>query len=75
VLWELREDHLGFRVLQQRCDGMSSSVLRDRLTELVGADLLGTDGAGRYVLTSDGRALLVALMPLARWAEAWGAES
>src|ERR1700716_4526153 len=46
VLWELREERLGFRELQQRCDGMSSSVLRDRLTELARAGLLETDEAG-----------------------------
>jgi DNA-binding HxlR family transcriptional regulator len=74
VLWELREDHLGFRVLQQRCEGMSSSVLRDRLTELVVAGLLETDEAGLYGLTQRGQALLVALKPLSRWAEQWGAE-
>ena len=74
VLWELREDHLGFRALQQRCEGMSSSVLRDRLTELVFAGLLKTDEAGLYGLTHQGLALLAALQPLSRWAEQWGAE-
>jgi len=73
VLWELREDHLGFRALQQRCEGMSSSVLRDRLAELQGAGLLATDAAGRYGLTHHGRALLKALGPLSSWAEEWGA--
>ena len=29
VLWELREGPLQFRALQERCDGMSSSVLND----------------------------------------------
>ena len=73
VLWELREEHLGFRLLQERCEGMSSSVLRDRLGELVGAGLLETDDAGRYGLSAHGKALLVALEPLAEWAESWGA--
>ncbi len=73
VLWELREDHLGFRALQQRCEGMSSSVLRDRLAESVGAGLLETDDAGRYGLSRHGHALLEALKPLATWAEEWGA--
>src|ERR1700689_2034570 len=68
VLWELREDHLGFRVWQQRCEGMSSSVLRDRLTELVFAGLLETDESRRYGLTHEGQALLIALKPLSRWA-------
>jgi DNA-binding HxlR family transcriptional regulator len=71
ILWELRDERLGFRALRERCDGMSSSVLRDRLAELVGAGLLEGGEAG-YGLTRDGRELLVALQPLSRWAEAWG---
>jgi DNA-binding HxlR family transcriptional regulator len=73
VLWELREDHLGFRALQERCEGMSSSVLRDRLAELHGAGILETDDGGRYGLSPEGRGLLKALRPLSRWAEEWGA--
>lgn len=73
VLWELRQDNVGFRALQQRCEGMSSSVLRDRLAELTGASLLETDSAGRYGLSPHGRALLQALEPLAHWADEWGA--
>jgi DNA-binding HxlR family transcriptional regulator len=72
VLWELREERLGFRALQQRCEGMSSSVLRDRLRELSEAGILDTDGEGRYGLTSDGKKLLRALEPLSRWARRWG---
>jgi DNA-binding HxlR family transcriptional regulator len=73
LLWELREDSVGFRALQERCEGMSSSVLRDRLAELTGAGLLETDDAGHYRLSPHGRALLEALEPLSRWAEEWGA--
>ncbi len=73
VLWELREEHLGFRALQDRCEGMSSSVLRDRLAELAGADLLETDDAGHYGLSPHGRELLLALEPMSRWADRWGA--
>ncbi len=72
ILWELREEHVGFRALQQRCEGMSSSVLRDRLAELHGAGLLTTDHAGRYGLSRHGHSLLEALRPLASWAEEWG---
>jgi DNA-binding HxlR family transcriptional regulator len=75
VLWELREEHLGFRALQQRCEGMSSSVLRDRLAELVGAGLLEVDQIRRYGLSPHGSALLEALTPLSNWAEAWGAQT
>jgi DNA-binding HxlR family transcriptional regulator len=73
VLWELREDHIGFRALQERCENMSSSVLRDRLAELVGAGLLDTDDAGRYCMSRHGHGLLEALKPLSSWADEWGA--
>jgi DNA-binding HxlR family transcriptional regulator len=74
VLWELRDEPAGFRELQQRCDGMSSSVLRDRLSELTEAGILATED-GRYALSGDGRTLLAALEPLARWADGWGARA
>ena len=73
VIWELRDGKpQTFRELQKRCDGMSSSVLRDRLRELAEAGIVAAGEDGRYGLTGDGRGLLVALTPLSRWAEAWG---
>ena len=71
VIWELREGPLGFRQLQQRCDGMSSSVLRDRLSELVEAGLLFKGSEERYELTSIGAELGPAFEPLNRWAQRW----
>src|ERR1700739_3222722 len=55
ILWELREGPLGARSLRERCDGMSPSVLYDRLREL----------------TERGRSLAEALNPLERWARRW----
>ncbi|MHB1138605.1 MAG: winged helix-turn-helix transcriptional regulator [Microthrixaceae bacterium] len=72
VLWEMREEPLGFRELQARCDGMSSSVLRTRLVELAAAGLVDQDGA--YSLTRAGRELERALRPLTTWAERWAEE-
>jgi len=69
VLWELRNGALGFRDLQALCDGMSSSVLRTRLVELIDAGLVDQDGA--YMLTPLGRDLGKAIRPLSRWAERW----
>lgn len=69
VLWELRDGPLGFRELQARCDRMSSSVLRTRLVELVGAGLVRQDGA--YGLTPIGAELREAIAPLTHWAERW----
>jgi DNA-binding HxlR family transcriptional regulator len=73
ILWELRTGPLGFRELQDRCDGMSSSVLRARLVELVEEGLV-EQVDGRYRLTTTGRALRDAIRPLTRWAERWRAE-
>jgi DNA-binding HxlR family transcriptional regulator len=72
VLWELREERLGFREIQRRCGGMSSSVLRDRLAELTSAQLVES-ADGRYALSAHGRSLLNALQPLSKWADEWGA--
>jgi DNA-binding HxlR family transcriptional regulator len=72
VVWELREEPLAFRALQERCAGMSSSVLNQRLQELRGAEIveLGRDG---YRLSGEGRRLLEAYRPLNAWAERWAA--
>ncbi len=71
VLWELRAGALGFRELRLRCDGMSSSVLRDRLAELSSAGLVAKDEAERYALTRLGRDLEAAIAPLDAWARRW----
>jgi DNA-binding HxlR family transcriptional regulator len=71
ILWELRDGPLGARVLRERCDGMSSSVLYQRLGELTDAGLVGRDDDERYVLTESGRTLKTAIEPLDRWARRW----
>src|SRR5882724_5109980 len=71
IMWELRGDTaLGFRELQSVCDGMSPSVLSQRLRELCDAEILAMSDAG-YLLTADGRNLLHLLVPLQSWAERW----
>src|SRR6516165_4889711 len=40
MLWELRHGPLGARPLRERCDGMSPSVLYERLGELTSAGLI-----------------------------------
>lgn len=71
VLWELRDGPLGARALRERCDGMSTSVLYERLREMSDAGLVGRDGDERYVLTLMGRSLGAAIDPLDRWARRW----
>jgi DNA-binding HxlR family transcriptional regulator len=71
LLWELRSEPLGARTLRERCDGMSSSVLYERLTELISAGLISKDDSGDYTLTLLGADLGSALEPLDQWAQRW----
>jgi DNA-binding HxlR family transcriptional regulator len=73
ILWELRQEALGFRALRERCDAMSTSVLRQRLVELVDAGLVAQDDDQRYRLTELGGELGTALEPLLRWSGRWAA--
>src|SRR5437899_9827747 len=74
ILWEAGHRPLAFRALRERCDGMSPSVLMQRLRELRHAGIieLGADG---YAATGEGRSLLHALAPLKDWAERWARRS
>ena len=72
VIWELSEGPQLFRELQARCEGMSSSVLNQRLSELRAAGIVERDAHG-YRLTAEGRRLLDAYAPMHAWAERWAA--
>jgi DNA-binding HxlR family transcriptional regulator len=71
LLWELRDGPVGARELKARCDDMSSSVLYQRLGELVEAGLVVQSDARDYELTSNGEALGRAIEPLDRWSKRW----
>lgn len=71
ALWELSREPRGFRALQADCGDVSSSVLRERLLELVDARLAEQDASGRYALTPLGAELGAALAPLGAWAQRW----
>jgi DNA-binding HxlR family transcriptional regulator len=74
ILWELRDGPLAFRALQASCEGMSSSVLTQRLSELCGAEILERhDGA--YRLSGEGARLLESLAELNDWADRWAERS
>ena len=73
ILWELQDEPLGARVLRERCDSMSSSVLYDRLDELSTARLIDKDPDGRYTLTNSGKTLGASIASLDRWANDWAA--
>jgi len=72
VLWELRGEALQFRALQERCGGVSSSVLNGRLGELRAAGIVAREDGG-YALSAEGRELLAGLEPLHAFSERWAA--
>jgi DNA-binding HxlR family transcriptional regulator len=73
ILWELRAGPVGARDLRARCDGMSSSVLYERLRDLAGAGLLVRTDDDQYALSELGSRLGSSLKPLNAWAESWAA--
>ncbi|WP_067831789.1 winged helix-turn-helix transcriptional regulator [Actinomadura kijaniata] len=70
LLWELHTGPVGPRALLSRCEGLSSSVLYQRLAELGDAGLVARTEAG-YALTALGSDLVRALGPLDAWSERW----
>jgi DNA-binding HxlR family transcriptional regulator len=74
ILWELRHGPVGARALRANCDGMSSSVLYERLKELTDAGLVTKSDEG-YLLTEIGSSLGSALQPLGEWALIWSART
>ena len=73
VVWELREDRLTFRALQEACGGVSPSVLNERLRELRESGLLDSMGTDGYGLTALGRELIEQFLPLVAWSTKWTA--
>jgi DNA-binding HxlR family transcriptional regulator len=75
VLGTLSGGPAGFRALARAVEGISDSMLSDRLGELSKAGLVTrtvTEGpplSVSYTLTDAGRALLPALEQISRWAE------
>ena len=73
VLWELRSEPIGARALLARCDGLSPSVLYERLRELTEAGLIGREDQDD-ALTNLGHSLAEAIAPLDTWATRWAKE-
>src|SRR4030081_103475 len=75
LLGTLRNGPAGFRELARAIDGISDSVLSDRLADLAAAGLItrtvddGPPLAVSYALTDRGKALLPALEQITLWAE------
>ena len=75
VLGTLSDGAAGFCVISRAVDGISDSVLSDRLSELCNLGLAtrrvdeGPPVSVAYELTDAGRALLPALAQISRWAD------
>jgi DNA-binding HxlR family transcriptional regulator len=69
--WSLRAEALGARDLLARCDGLSSSVLYDRLRELTAGLLVEQTQDTQYRLTSLGTSVGEAIEPLDAWSKKW----
>lgn len=72
ILWELRNQPLTFRALQDAA-ATNPSVLNVRLKELREAHLVMHEDNG-YGLTAQGRDLLKTFLPLNTWAEKWATQ-
>jgi DNA-binding HxlR family transcriptional regulator len=72
ILWELQHAPASFRELQNRCEGLSPSVLNTRLSELR-ESLLLENGEQGYQLSPLGVELIEQCLPLAQWADGWAA--
>jgi DNA-binding HxlR family transcriptional regulator len=75
VLGTLSGGPAGFRALSRAVEGISDSMLSDRLSELCEVELVtrtvdaGPPVSVAYELTDAGRALLPALEQISRWAD------
>lgn len=71
VLWELRDGPLSFRGLQSACEGVSPTVMNDRLRELREAELVVLQKPEGYALTERAKELGDLLVPMDDWAKRW----
>jgi DNA-binding HxlR family transcriptional regulator len=71
IIWNLSKQVLTFRELQNRCDGISPTLLNTRLKELRVTNIIEKTGKG-YALTAIGEELLLLIYPMGDWANMWG---
>jgi DNA-binding HxlR family transcriptional regulator len=71
ILWELRDGPVGARGMLVRCEGLSSSVLYERLRDLGRAGIIEQTDDDAYVVSALGASLLTSLEPLVKWSATW----
>ena len=67
--WELREGPHTFNELQRRCDGISPSVLTQRLKEQLDFGNITRNASGGYTLTPQGSELTQIMNQLEGWSQ------
>jgi DNA-binding HxlR family transcriptional regulator len=73
VIWELREDRLTFRALQEACGGVRPTVLNQGLRERRERGGGAAGGAAGSGPTPLGRELVAHTLPLVAWSTRWAA--
>jgi DNA-binding HxlR family transcriptional regulator len=71
ILWEMNTGPCTFRQLQDRCGGISPTVINGRMKDLMAANLVDKDSPSGYQLTDLGKELLLLFIPLNQWAQQW----
>lgn len=70
IIWQLSDQPLTFRELQDKCETVSPTVLNKRLKELRDC-LLVERGSRGYELTTLGQQLFALLEPFGSWSQHW----
>ena len=70
ILWELQDQCVTFRELQERCDDVSPTSLNSRLKELRELNLV-VHGDSGYEYTESGKELSEHLLKLSQWSAKW----
>lgn len=73
IIWNLNDETMTFRMLQQRCESISPTILNHRIKDLKEAGILERTLNG-YQLTSRGRKLREVLLSLGEWSISWANE-
>ena len=73
ILWNLGDGPATFRDPQERCGGVSPSILNGRIKELKDSGIIERTLEG-YALTPRGRELREIIVPIGKWAIHWSDE-
>ena len=73
VLWQLQNGPYTFRVLQEKCESISPSILNSRIKDLREAEIAERTLDG-YQLTERGYKLIELIQPFGDWSREWAKE-